>query len=693
MAKNNPKENKASKLDDAISQKISDIEKQTNEFLEERLVMQDQTVKAKKEALALMERQQSRQEELNKLSQKWKDNWRDFKEIASDPKIAGGLFLVASADKAKDIAGSFMDMQKTAGLAYTQTANMAGVLSDSVSSGFMVGVGFKDAAEAAGALSEELGDLGDVTSGAVKNVASMAHSYGVSNAESAKLIKAVKNISGESTDVASNMLETAKNMAISANVAPGKVIKDMASNTELMAGFSKNGSKNFTETAIQAAKLGISLSDVSSMLNGILDVESSIEKEMEASVLLNRQISFDKARQLAMNGDTLGATKAILEQVGGIAEWENMSIMQRKSLAEAAGVELGVMNSMISSRDKQIEMGLVEASNSEKTLKTLMGMGSTIKNNATWLAATANLGASIFKAENFAMVKKAAFWVKERAHEAAMFLMGKKKNLLSEAQIKAGFGGKAAKDKLLGVTSSKTTTPISGGKKGAGTGGGLTKSIEKMKPGKLLAGAAAMVIVAAAVFVFGKAVQEFMKVSWKAVGMAVVSMIALVGAVALLGAIMSSGVGAIAIIAGAAAMLIVASAVYVLGKALQEMATGFEQMGAITSQLVELVMLAPAMVLAAAGFVAMGYGLVALSAGLLLLTPMLPVLMALGGLTAIGMSLFGGGEGEDKAGGGDNVIAEKLDTLIDLISQGGTINMDGKKVGDVIALAQGPLGS
>ena len=38
----------------------------------------------------------------------------------------------------------------------------------------------------------------------------------------------------------------------------------------------------------------------------------------------------------------------------------------------------------------------------------------------------------------------------------------------------------------------------------------------------VLKGAAALVIVAAAVFVFGKAVQEFMKVSWSAVGMAVV---------------------------------------------------------------------------------------------------------------------------------------------------------------------------
>jgi len=674
MAKNKANENKGSKLDAKISDKILSIEQELNEVIEERLIMQDKTVKSKKEALDILKRQQARQDKLNELAQKWKDRWQEFKEIANDPKIATGGFLVASADKAKDIGNSFLDMQKSAGMAYTQTANMAGTLASSVSSGWMVGVGFKDAAEAAGALTEELGDMDEISSNAVKNVASMAHSYGISNAESAKLIKSVKNISGDSTDIASNMLETAKNMAISANVAPGKVIKDMASNTEMMAGFSQDGGKNFAETAVQAAKLGISMSDINSMLNGILDVESSIEKEMEASVLLNRQISFDKARQLAMSGDTLGATKAILEQVGGIAEWENMSIMQRKSLAEAAGVELGVMSSMINSRDKQIEMGLVEASTSERTLKTMMGIGSTIKNNATWLASTANFGAMIFKQANLERVKQAAHWIKAQAHALKMKL----------------FGGGNASAGADAVTS--TGSPSPGGKKGAGTGGGLTKSIEKMKPGKLLAGAAAMVIVAAAVFVFGKAVQEFMKVSWKAVGMAVVSMIALVGAVALLGAIMSSGVGAIAIIAGAAAMLIVASAVYVLGKALQEMASGFEQMGAITSQLVELVMLAPAMLLAAAGFVAMGYGLVALSAGLLLLTPMLPVLMALGGLTAIGMSLFGGGEGEDKAGG-DNIIAEKLDTLIGLISQGGTINMDGKKVGDVIALAQGPLGS
>ena len=107
---------------------------------------------------------------------------------------------------------------------------------------------------------------------------------------------------------------------------------------------------------------------IDQMMTSILDIETSIEKEMQVSVLLGRQISFDRARQLAMAGDTVGATKAILQQVGGIAEFEKMSVIQRKALADAAGVDLATMQSMIGNKEKQIEMGLVEASTLEKSL-------------------------------------------------------------------------------------------------------------------------------------------------------------------------------------------------------------------------------------------------------------------------------------------------------------------------------------
>jgi hypothetical protein len=166
---------------------------------------------------------------------------------------------------------------------------------------------------------------------------------------------------------------------------------------------------------------------------------------------------------------------------------------------------------------------------------------------------------------------------------------------------------------------------------GGGGGGGIMDSISKIDMGAVLKGAAAMVIVAAAVWVFGKAVQEFMKVSWEAVGMAVVSMLALVAAVALLGLIMSSGVGAIAIIAGAAAMVIVAAAMLVLGIAIQEIAKGFGMMGELTESLTGLITISPMLIPLVYILGSLGAVMAIFGIGLLVATP---------GILAFGMAVM-----------------------------------------------------
>jgi len=285
------------------------------------------------------------------------------------------------------------------------------------------------------------------------------------------------------------------------------------------------------------------------------------------------------------------------------------------------------------------------------------------------------------------------------------------------------------------------------GPKGKVSDMGVSKLGKNMK--NIVMGAAAMVLVAGAVFIFGKAVQQFMSVSWTAVGMAVVSMLALVGAVALIGAIMMSGVGAVAIILGAAAMLIVAAAMLVLAIALKIMSEAIPNfllfIPMLPSLALGLFVLAPAipimpligygLMLLGAGFgiAAIGIGLfglvggteiiaglaagmailtplatgiaslgpafasmalgIALLAGsLILLTPMLPTLLLLGGLAMAVGAITGGPGGDGGKDDSSNVIAEKLDILIDLMSQPGIVQMDGKQVGEVIALARGPIG-
>lgn len=618
----------------------------------------------------------------------------------------------------------------------------------------LLGIGFEKSAKAAGALATEMGDLDSVTSTAIVAVAKLSKTYGVSEASGAKLFKQIKLMSNESDKMVKHQMLSVANLAKANNVAPGAVMEDMAQSSEFMAKFGGKSALSMAETAVQAAKLGTNMAAIDQMMTSILDIETSIEKEMQVSVLLGRQISFDRARQLAMAGDTVGATKAILQQVGGIAEFEKMSVIQRKALADAAGVDLATMQSMIGNKEKQIEMGLVEASTLEKSLGFIMGTGKTIKNNMGLLSATSNMLINSDKMRIKERIQKGiqygkdvAHWLKEKAHLGWKKLFGgggeaetpvdnlkdKAKDMVEE---KGGDLLDKGKDKIMDkLGDSGEEAP----------GGGMMKGMAKIDMKKVIQGAAAMVIVAAAVFVFAKAVQEFMGVSWEAVGMAVVSMLALVGAVALLGAIMMSGVGALAIIAGAAAMLIVAGAMLVLAIALNIVSQAIPNFLLLIPMLPELSMglltFAPAipimpligygLILLGAGFgIAavgvglfglvggveiitglaagmailtplasgigalglafgiLGLGIMSLGASLVMLTPMLPTLLLLGGLAmgvgAIVGGMSGGGDKDDSS----NVIAEKLDILIDLMSQPGVVNMDGKKVGDVIALAR-----
>jgi hypothetical protein len=100
----------------------------------------------------------------------------------------------------------------------------------------------------------------------------------------------------------------------------------------------------------------------------------------------------------------------------------------------------------------------------------------------------------------------------------------------------------------------------------------LARGIGYFGKKNVLLGALALVIVAAGILVFAKAMVEFTKVTWKAVGVAAVSILLLVGTLVALGALMMSGIGAVALLLGAAALVIVAGAMWVLGKAMQEFA-------------------------------------------------------------------------------------------------------------------------
>lgn len=111
----------------------------------------------------------------------------------------------------------------------------------------------------------------------------------------------------------------------------------------------------------EAKRLGITLDTARSMADSTLDFESSIAAEMEAQVLTGRSINLNNARQLAFQGDHIGAAKEMLKQVGSLEEFSNMNVLAQQSLAKAMGLSTDELADQL--KDAEINNKLTDRRN------------------------------------------------------------------------------------------------------------------------------------------------------------------------------------------------------------------------------------------------------------------------------------------------------------------------------------------
>ena len=195
-----------------------------------------------------------------------------------------------------------------------------------------------------------LSDLGGSVDEAIKlslNFARTAAATGQSSEDLATTLSLMESLSSASRDVLLNQIRSNAAMIEAAGVAPALVMKDIAQNAEFFASFARDGGQNLIAASTAARKLGLDMSAVASITESLLDFETSIEKSMEASILLGRQINTDRARQLAIQGDQVGVMEEILKQVGGEAEFNRLNVLQRRALAESVGVNVEQLSRLV----------------------------------------------------------------------------------------------------------------------------------------------------------------------------------------------------------------------------------------------------------------------------------------------------------------------------------------------------------
>jgi len=267
--------------------------------------------------------------------------------LMANPLLGIITLLIIIAKKMIDFANATMDTRKELGLSFKESAKLT---AQTEALGFAAKVYGLDVSNIKAAQTAIRGELGLSVQEAANlslQFAKTAAFTGQTEGQLANTLSIMESISDASREALLAQIETTGQMIEQAGLAPGDIFKDLADNAENFASFAKDGGMNVIKAAMAAKKLGLNMSAVSSITEGLLDFESSIEKQMEASVLLGRQLNLDRARQLALTGDQAGMMKEVLKQVGGEAEFNKMNVLQRKALAESVGTNVEQLSRLV----------------------------------------------------------------------------------------------------------------------------------------------------------------------------------------------------------------------------------------------------------------------------------------------------------------------------------------------------------
>ena len=328
------------------------------------------------------------------------------KELRGTALKAG--IAAAAFSFAKGLVENAKELKQELGLSVGQSAVLGAKISVVEATFTKLGMRAGEVKAFSVGISQEFGNIDQLSLGVLNKFAEISRDTGISGENAAKLAKSIQIIQGGSLDASLSTIRVAGNLADAAGVSSKLVLEDIANDTENFAKFAKDGGRNIATAAVAARRLGLSLGNVADIASNLLDFESSIESQMEASVLLGRQLNLDKARELALTGDLAGLAEEVKNQVGSQAEFEAMNVIERQSLAKAIGVSVADLGKIVAGDKTSAELAEKKAEELEKQQKTQFELTQLMAQMQTITAAVAGFQGIIqaIKIASLAITKK-----------------------------------------------------------------------------------------------------------------------------------------------------------------------------------------------------------------------------------------------------------------------------------------------
>ncbi len=256
---------------------------------------------------------------------------------------AGLLFGLATKlfDQFKKADQSTTEIARGLSMSKSEAKEFKKEMHESSKAAGLTGITIKEQKKAVMSLNKALGGTAiafgkDIREGAAESLALLGLSEeAVGNMAKLAMVTG-KNFKTLEKEQAKSVLDAEREFGIRLKLSD---VLDEANKITGLARVNAMGIEGGLTKAVATAKsLGIEMAAVAGSAGQLLDFESSIQKELEAEMLIGRDLNLERARAAALAGDQEALARALVEEAGSLEELQNMNVIQQKALAASLGM-------------------------------------------------------------------------------------------------------------------------------------------------------------------------------------------------------------------------------------------------------------------------------------------------------------------------------------------------------------------
>jgi len=277
--------------------------------------------------------------------------------------LIGGVVLLGKKlfDVANSIDKATASLVKTSGVL---DGSFNKTLIDATENASLLGGNVELAGEYASDFIDNISPSVPLTGKLIGNLAQVGEKLQIGAGVATKLTQIISELNNVGFETASGLVDsTISNLRLGPRIA-----RDLAQSYDEVTSSFGIGLNSLIEQTKQANELGLSIGQVSKFAEGLLELQSSISAEFKASAIIGQQINLQKARQLAFEGDIVGALNSTLDQVEAIGGFEKLNFFQRKAIAEATGLSVAELRKEINLRRQLGQQAKIDSATRETAL-------------------------------------------------------------------------------------------------------------------------------------------------------------------------------------------------------------------------------------------------------------------------------------------------------------------------------------